>query len=62
MNMFLIYFGSLKLHWYVQVGCLCELVTSLPVEITSGQNHITKTHDFLKHPCEIMGTEISCLL
>ena len=34
-------------HCYVQLGCLCEYVASLPMHITSDQKQITKTYNFL---------------
>ena len=34
--------GMNNLHLHVQLGCLRGLVSSLPMQITMGQNQITK--------------------
>jgi hypothetical protein len=31
----------------MQLGCLCEWVASLPMQITLGKNQITKTYNFV---------------
>ena len=53
-NVLLITHGRTSVHdWsiygycYVQLGCLCEYVASLPMHITSDQKIITKTYNFL---------------
>ena len=38
-----------NVHRYVKLGCLHEMVASLPMQITLGQNHITKTYNFFIH-------------
>ena len=35
------------LHCYVQLGCLHEQVTLLPVQIALGQNQITKAYNHI---------------